>query len=148
MTASRRLTISKKSQAILKFRQFYFSNLSINLKSFQKKKLKNLAQHRCHDRKLINHDLVFLRNIKISLESPTCKGRLFKSPKDDHFFLFFGHTTRLEDFSSQGSSPCHLQWKHRVLTTGLPGKSPKTITFNGPTRKSSRSPNSPILCPV
>ena len=59
MTASRRLTISKKSQAILKlkFQQVYFSNLSINLKSFQKKKLKNLAQHRCHDRKLINHDL-------------------------------------------------------------------------------------------
>ena len=35
----------------------------------------------------------------------------------------FGHTTQL---SNQGSNPNALLWKHRVLTTGLPGKSPET----------------------
>ena len=34
----------------------------------------------------------------------------------------------LRDLSSpdQGSNPCPLQWKHRVLTTGPPGKSRKS----------------------
>ena len=43
------------------------------------------------------------------------------------FFFFFGeHATRLVGSQSpnQGSNPGPQQWKHRVLTTGPPGKSP------------------------
>ena len=29
----------------------------------------------------------------------------------------------------QGLNPCHLHWKHRVLTTGPPGKSQVHVVF-------------------
>ena len=40
------------------------------------------------------------------------------------FFFFFGHNPWHvgSQFPKKGSIPCALQWKHRVLTTGLPGK--------------------------
>ena len=34
---------------------------------------------------------------------------------------------RTKKFSNQGSNPCPLQWKCRVLTTGPPEKSHKTV---------------------
>ena len=42
-----------------------------------------------------------------------------------HSFFFFPtpHKT-CGIFLNQGSYACHLNWKHGVLTTGLPGKSP------------------------
>ena len=42
-----------------------------------------------------------------------------------YFIYFFGCTVRLVGswFPDQGSNPCPPQWKHRVLTTGLPGNS-------------------------
>ena len=41
------------------------------------------------------------------------------------YFLFFdGATQPVEScFPNQGSNPCPLHWRHRVLTTELPGKS-------------------------
>ena len=41
------------------------------------------------------------------------------------FFFFFGCASRHagSQFPDQGSNLCPLQWKHRVLTTGLPGNS-------------------------
>ena len=38
-------------------------------------------------------------------------------------FFFFNQSNIMQDLSSQGSDPCPLQWKCRVLTTGPPGKS-------------------------
>ena len=42
-----------------------------------------------------------------------------------YFFNFFGHTMQNAGslFPNQGSHPCPLQWRCRVLTTGPPGKS-------------------------
>ena len=39
-------------------------------------------------------------------------------------FLFFGHISRISRcyFLNQGLNLCPLQWKPRVLSTGLPGK--------------------------
>ena len=39
-------------------------------------------------------------------------------------FFSFGHTTSHvgSQFPNQGSNPCPLKWKCRVLTSGLPGK--------------------------
>ena len=41
-------------------------------------------------------------------------------------YIFFGRTTQHVGswFPDQGSNPCPVQWKCRVLTTGPPGKSP------------------------
>ena len=40
------------------------------------------------------------------------------------FCFFFPPTLQgRQSFPDQGSNPCLLQWKPRVLTTGLPGKS-------------------------
>ena len=39
------------------------------------------------------------------------------------FFFFSPHCKDMQSFPDQGSNPCLLQWKPRVLTTGLPGKS-------------------------
>ena len=48
-------------------------------------------------------------------------------PKDflQGIFLFFGRTTRHVGsyLPDQGLSPCSLQWKRGVLTTGPPGMS-------------------------
>ena len=38
-------------------------------------------------------------------------------------FLFSASPFSMQDLSSQGSNPSPLHGKHRVLTTGLPGKS-------------------------
>ena len=38
-------------------------------------------------------------------------------------YLFFTAPRGMWNFPDQGSSPCPLQWKRRVLTTGPPGKS-------------------------
>ena len=38
-------------------------------------------------------------------------------------FFFSPHCKDMQSFPDQGSNPCLLQWKPRVLTTGLPGKS-------------------------
>ena len=40
-------------------------------------------------------------------------------------FFFFCHATWLAGFyfSDQRRNSCPLQWKHRILTTGPPGKS-------------------------
>lgn len=46
------------------------------------------------------------------------------------FYLFIGRTTQHlgSQFCSQGSNPCPLQWKLRVLTTRPPGKSQRFIS--------------------
>ena len=43
------------------------------------------------------------------------------------YFFFFGHAMQHmgSQFPDQGSNPCLLQWKLRVLTNGPPGKSPE-----------------------
>ena len=42
-----------------------------------------------------------------------------------YFFIFFGHAIPCEILLPQpGIKPVNLQWKHRVLTTGLPENSP------------------------
>ena len=40
-------------------------------------------------------------------------------------YLFIGHAKQHvgSQFSSRGLNPCSTHWKHRVLTTGRPGKS-------------------------
>ena len=47
------------------------------------------------------------------------------------FFLIFGSATWHVGFKfpSQGSNPHPLPWKHKVLTTGLPGKIPTYFFF-------------------
>ena len=47
-----------------------------------------------------------------------CVGCYFLS----FFFLFWLHLEACGEFLDQGWNPCPLQWKHAVLTTGLPGK--------------------------
>ena len=46
-------------------------------------------------------------------------------------FFFFGHAMQHagSSFPDQGSNLCPLQWKHGVLTTGLPGKFPRHFFF-------------------
>ena len=46
-------------------------------------------------------------------------------------FLFFGCAAQHVGsyFPDQGSNLCPLQWKCRVLTTGLPGNSPATFDW-------------------
>ena len=41
------------------------------------------------------------------------------------FFIVFGHTSQhmMSSFPSQGTNLCSSLWKHRLLTTGPPGKS-------------------------
>ena len=45
------------------------------------------------------------------------------------FFTLFGHTPRHVESQcpDQGSNPCPLHWKCRVLTTEPPGKSPQAV---------------------
>ena len=47
------------------------------------------------------------------------------------FFFFLDAPLDLQDlkFRNQESNPLTLQWKHRMLTTGLPGKSPNEQKF-------------------
>ena len=51
-------------------------------------------------------------------------------------FFFFGYSAQHTGswFPHQDSNPCPLQWKHSVLTTGSPDKSPSFLTewFNLP----------------
>ena len=46
------------------------------------------------------------------------------------FLLFFGYATQHVGyyFLDQGLNPCFLHWKHRVLTSGPPGKSLKYLS--------------------
>ena len=46
-------------------------------------------------------------------------------------YYFFGRAARIagSQFPSRGLNPCPLQWKHRVLTTGLPGNSLRQFFF-------------------
>ena len=45
-------------------------------------------------------------------------------------FFFFGHTTCRILFLQPGIKPAPLQWKHRVLTIGLPGNSHNVSNFH------------------
>ena len=47
------------------------------------------------------------------------------------FIISFSYTVEHAEYSlpNQGWNLCSLQWKHRVLTTGPPGKSPNSIFF-------------------
>ena len=58
---------------------------------------------------------------------------LIRLPALIYFIYSFGRTTWHvgSQFPDQGSKPRPLQWKHRFLTTGLPGKSPEMFNFNG-----------------
>ena len=47
-----------------------------------------------------------------------------------YFTLFWPCGTACRIFPNQGSNPCPLQWKHRVLTTEPPGS--PTLSFNVP----------------
>ena len=51
--------------------------------------------------------------------------------KNNFFFFFFGHAIHHVGsyFPDQGSNRCPVQWKHRLLTTGLPGNSQERIIF-------------------
>ena len=57
-------------------------------------------------------------------------------PHHHFFFFFFGYSAQHTGswFPHQDSNPCPLQWKHSVLTTGSPDKSPSFLTewFNLP----------------
>ena len=44
-------------------------------------------------------------------------------PHNSVLFFFPPHCKGMQSFPDQGSNPCLLQWKPRILTTGLPGKS-------------------------
>ena len=63
----------------------------------------------------------------INLETPKkdCQCKNF------FFFFFFGHTAQHvgSQFPDKGLSLCPLHWKHGVLTTGPPGKSPQCKNF-------------------
>ena len=43
------------------------------------------------------------------------------------FFLIFALLHGMWDLPDKGSNLCPLQWNHRVLTTGLPGKSTTVV---------------------
>ena len=49
------------------------------------------------------------------------------------FLVFFGCAAwHVESYlPKQGSKPGALRWEHRVLTTGLPGKSPVNASVTG-----------------
>ena len=46
------------------------------------------------------------------------------------FYLSEPHGMRDRNSLTRGQNPCPLQWKHRVLTTGQPGKSPIHLSNN------------------
>ena len=51
------------------------------------------------------------------------------TPAKSPFFFWPLCTACTTWFPNQGSNPCPLQWKHRVLTTGPPGKWPGQSHF-------------------
>ena len=76
---------------------------------------------------------VAINSSKLSKSSPisqkgTSSWSIMGIPMGNKIVFSFGHTTQPVGswFSNQGTNPNALVWKHRVLTTGLPGKSPET----------------------
>ena len=61
------------------------------------------------------------------VDAPTCS----VGESVAFFFFFWAMLCGMQDpsYTHQGWNPCPLQWKCRVLTNGLPGKSPIFITF-------------------
>ena len=54
-----------------------------------------------------------------------CAGTFKSGEKYGNIFFGGGGWHAGSQFPHQGSNPCPLQWKRRVLTTGPPGKSQK-----------------------
>ena len=57
-------------------------------------------------------------------------------------FFFLTSPSSMQDlrFPDQGLNPCPLQWKHRALTTGPPGKSLIHLFITSPIRMSAPQP--------
>ena len=74
-------------------------------------------------------NLIGCNMVKISLHGQTCCNLSFLFIFYSYYFLFvclFCHTVQhstVSLFPKQGSNPHPLEWKHRVLSTGLPGNS-------------------------
>ena len=96
--------------------------------SFIRSPLSSLPHHLCPNR-------VLSSSVWTSLQpglGPSCAFRpALLAAASDLFeyvcILFYGHAVRQVGsyFLEQGSNLCLLHWKRGVLTTGLPGKSPR-----------------------
>ena len=72
-----------------------------------------------------------------------CKPRVFEYCYDLFIYCYhflFGHTMQHVGsyFPGQGLNLCRLQWKHRVATTGPPGKSPSLAVTSSAFRSQGR----------
>ena len=79
-----------------------------------------------------NNTTIFLRFLTIVLNLCLHIKRK-QNPGLIFFFFFLATSHRLWDLSSPTRDQIHvpLHWKHEVLTTQQPGKSPKTLCFTG-----------------
>ena len=73
----------------------------------------------------IQVSLIGCNMVKISLQGQTCWNLSFLFIFY-YYYYYFCHTVQhstVSLFPKQGSNPHPLEWKHRVLSTGVPGKS-------------------------
>ena len=64
------------------------------------------------------HSLQDLSSLTRDQTHAPCSGRA-----ESFFFFFLATLHSIGNFPDQGWNPCPLPWKHRILTTGPPGKS-------------------------
>ena len=79
----------------------------------------------CFGRQITNLPLCYLGSPSLIIKEMQIKPMRyhFTSTRATMSFLFsFAHAKNGILVTDQGSKLCFLQWKHRVLTTGLPGK--------------------------